>query len=114
MRFRILFFAIGLSGCATISAPPVLVETYPIPYDKLAACFYMHAREESGTGIRYDDLRANRTVLVSAHSGEVAIWEAWFKSVETNTSRVEIKALPTIWGKDLHAQRLMPHIRACL
>ena len=105
--------AVLCASCATIKGTPVLIETFHQPYDKLASCFYMRVREETGTGIKYEEMRANRVVLVSAHGGEVAIWESWFIGIDANSSKVEIKAMPTIWGNDFHAQQLIPHVRSC-
>ena len=113
---RIVFTAVLLSGCQSINEPPTLTETYPQAYDRLASCFYLRARTvlDDEAGIRFEDLKAQGVAIVAQRARETALWEARFTQVGQNSSRVEIKAMRTVWGPDFIPNQVRPYLTACL
>jgi hypothetical protein len=112
---RIVFTAVLLSGCQSINEPPTLVETYPQAYDRLASCFYLRARTglDDEAGIRFEDLKAQGVAIVGQRARETALWEARFTQIGQNSSRVEIKAMPTVWGAGHYSEKVRPYLLAC-
>jgi hypothetical protein len=111
-----LVAAIALSGCASLPDEAVFNERFPAPYDVLAACAYEAASRDGILGLRFTDLKATRAALINMDSGgysPVPLWEARFTGDGDSATRVEIKAFPTVFGRDLHAQKTIAHVRAC-
>jgi hypothetical protein len=115
MMRRIALTAVLLSGCQSINEPPTLVETYQQPYDRLSECFYSRVRVglEDEAGIRHEDLKAHRTAVVGQRLRNTAIWEARFLQTGENSTRVEIKAMRTVWGAGFYSEKVRPYLQAC-
>lgn len=113
---RIVFTAVLLSGCQSINEPPTLVETHPQAYDRLASCFYLRARTEldDEAGIRFEDLKAQGVALVGQRARETIFWEARFTRTGQNSTRVEIKTMPTVRGSGFYSEKVRPYLTACL
>ncbi|MFO1126380.1 MAG: hypothetical protein U1E25_14625 [Methylocystis sp.] len=112
---RIVLTAVLLSGCQSITEPPTLVETYHQPYDRLSECFYSGVRVglADEAGIRHEDLKAHGVAIVGQRMRETPIWEARFIRISANSTRVEVKAMPTIWGHALYSEKVYPYLQAC-
>lgn len=111
---RVLLLLLPLAGasCTTLP-PPVVTERFNGDYAKLAACAYERASQDDMTNLRFSDLRAANTAMINKEVSGTPIWEAKFIKDGANSSRVEIRAFPTIWGPELHARNIQDHIRAC-
>jgi hypothetical protein len=110
---RIVFTAVLLSGCQSISEPPLFIETYQQPYDRLSECFYSGVRVglDDEAGIHHEDLKASRVSLVGQRMRETPIWEARFTQIAGGSTRVEIKA---IWSNGFYINKVRPYLQACL
>lgn len=107
--------AIGsaLAACTTLP-PPAVVEQFDMDYAALAACTYQRVSAERGAGIRFADLRALNTATINFDLTEgMPGWEAKFVADGARSSRVELRAFPSIWGPEFNARQVREHILAC-
>jgi hypothetical protein len=110
---RIFIASVMLCGCSTLPAEPAMVETFRQPYDRLGACVFSRISERDGiVGLTYAEMRGAGRASIRSANQNVAVYEVAFID-QGGSTRVEIKSMPTIYGRDGWGQILMPYVREC-
>jgi hypothetical protein len=107
-----------LSGCTSLPEPTA-AEQYAADYTKLAACYYEAERSQAMTGLKFTDLRATNTAIVSRemsdmYAGNVPLSEVRFVKAGENRSTAEIRVFASIWGKDIDRAPILAKIKTCI
>ena len=106
--------AITLMGCAS-SPPeqPVLATKFRGNYQKIAECTYRGLDRDAPSFIRSTAFpETNSTQIVYEQSG-IRVYEIMLIGTGPATTDISIKSVPTIWGADLYAKRVLPQLQAC-
>lgn len=113
-RIFFLTYVTTLAGCVSVSDPPIASERFNSPYEKIGACIHEHASKESMIGLHFADLRGENRIVIRRTNENIVIWEATINADGPSSSRLEIKAMPTIYGRDYYAAQVAGYARSCL
>lgn len=105
-----------IAGCTTLPEGPVFSETFPVAYDRLAACSYDAVNREDSVGLRFTVLRAINAAAIKKEaisSGPVPMWEARFTKAGNTAASVMVKAYPSVWGSATDTRQIISTVQAC-
>lgn len=111
----------ALAGCNTPPETPVSHDIFDAEYSHLSACSYAELERQHPTFVKITDLRginAARVTFESETGGLLGssthrLWDITFTKISYRRTKVEIRAMGTIYGSDFYAQKVLPVIRAC-
>jgi hypothetical protein len=116
----------ALAACATPAETPVVDQTFAADYSYLSACAFERLDRKYPGHVRFTDLRGTNSARITYDdrsqsllgsavvSADIRPWEIAVSRAGDHTARVEIRALPTVWGPDFYAQRVLPELEACV
>lgn len=123
-RVLIALSAALSGGCSTVaSGPPVFERTVPIEYTAFAACAFSALDAAYPGEIQFVDLKAMNAVRIYSTQQTGGIlgpgpslraWDMTVSPAETGSARIQIKALPTVWGATHYADRTWGEVQSCV
>jgi hypothetical protein len=99
-------------GCNTAKDYPLTTIVIPGNYSRVAACAYSRLSEESSIGITHAEMSGIKTAEIRSSSGAVMFYEARFIGND-ETTRLEVRALPTIRGTTFYAEKIRDAALSC-
>src|SRR5215203_4969372 len=113
--------AAGLASCTTPPDEPVLSENLKGDYTQIGACAFTRLDRKNTPGtVKMVDLRGTNTIRIyfdATTTGPISSatfrhWDFELVKASENTTRLEMRATPTVWGKNFYAREILPDIKA--